>query len=273
MKKLGLCVLVLAGLFSLAGCNLSGKSLSDEQIDKLMYLADNADNFMDESLKLLDSQKKELDIEEGYRLYQTALVNFDLNVDGIRDNVIIEGTEDGTVSTIQYFKTSDGKYVYLWDITTNEGKKLDKVVYTDNNIVYSYNSGEIESYQYKYGSVDEYLLDGELFMVDWLGRSKDAITKVKLLEGGNYELTFVVNDINLEQSADNIDLSLSKFVVSKDAKIISLDLNIMYSYKWSDGEMFYNSEKSSIKFIYGGVDENYINSQVAYAKANGIINN
>ena len=150
MKKLGLCVLVLAGLFSLAGCNLSGKSLSDEQIDKLMYLADSADNFMDESLKLLDSQKKELDIEEGYRLYQTALVNFDLNVDGIRDNVIIESTEDGTVSTVQYFKTSDDKYVYLWDITTNEGKKLYKVVYTDNNIVYSYNSGKIESYQYKY---------------------------------------------------------------------------------------------------------------------------
>ena len=122
-KKIGCSLLALGGLVSLTGCNYSKISLTEEQINNLITVADNADKFMNETLNLLEGENEKIDIEQAYKLFDLARTKFDLNYDGIRDNVILEAHNPNYTFRTYYYKDSVGQK-YYFQTRTNALLKL-----------------------------------------------------------------------------------------------------------------------------------------------------
>ena len=278
MKKINkiLCTgaLALTSAFTLTGCNLFNKDLSDEQMDKLMHVVENADKFMDDTLSILDAQNTTLDKKEAYELYRDALTKFDLNVDGIRDNVSVKTNNDSNGEYYQdYYKKSNGDYVYINGFFREGVKDMNTIVYEstvgNETKVYSYES----DLSNKYSSTDAYLFfEGYLLTDDSnaISYEYDTLTSSELLENGNYKLTFRIEDHDLDRENENADLMISSVVVSADAKIISAEAQYVYAFEYALGneeEYYYETAKATVEFYYGTLESSYIEQEIGKAEA------
>ena len=77
LKTLGVGALCLCGALIFSGCSMD---LSQDQIDKLMFAVDNSQEFMQDTLDLLEKQNDKMDAEQAYKMYRYAVNKFYLNL-------------------------------------------------------------------------------------------------------------------------------------------------------------------------------------------------
>lgn len=245
-----------------SGCNLAKQNLTDEQINNLITIADNADTFMGQTLDLLEGENEKLDFEQAYRLFKLATTGFDLNANEVRNNLVMESYNAEKVNyRVYYYKNENGEnHRIAVDVNDenieNPTMSIYEVTEEGTRRVYKFNGYEIDEVSSKYHSVDAYVVaDGDSLFSNTFSYNKEEINSVVMLENGNYLITFCRNNINLSQSTYSPDMEITKFEITKDAKIVNVSTDSMYAYKWDDGEIFYNCGYTSAKLIYGEIND------------------
>ena len=119
------------GALTLTGC--TGMDISQEQMDKVFTVIDNADNFMantsenldeklskedafmQEILDLLKEQNKKLEKDEAYGLLKFAMNKATLNIDGYMDNLKVTMVSSyGEIITVNCLKYDDSHNAILY---------------------------------------------------------------------------------------------------------------------------------------------------------------
>jgi len=115
--SVGLCLcLAFTGIFA-TGC--SNVNLTDEQLKKLLEVVDHSDEFMNDSLDLLQKSNDKLDKEKASCILQNAILKLKTNNGNIWDNLTVN-TPSGDVHTA--YKLSSGKYVYCYNNSSGHNR-------------------------------------------------------------------------------------------------------------------------------------------------------
>lgn len=271
MKKLCCGVVLGCGLFSFSGCT-SSQMLSESQIEDLLRIANNADDFMDKSLDLLEGKDEVLDVDEAYNLVVKTFISFDVNVDGIRNNAMVEVEEADVTTMFYYYKNSNGEYNYIVteiDKQNNESVVMgyyEKINGNEKKVyeIRPYSKPSVIDVSSKYPCVDAYFANGyynsEVFYI--IG--KDAIKSTQLLDNGNYLISFYF--INVEFNNDYASTNnngMYELEISKDAKIVrNRVVTTTISERESDS-YDYSELRANEKFSYGTVTDEKIAALIA----------
>ena len=189
LNGLGVGALACFGMFTLTGCTIN---LTDEQMEKVMYVVDESEHFMKDTLDLLGKQNAQLDKEDAWNLYKVARTRYLLNDDNIRDNMVLKLTSDddgGFEMKISCYR-ENGSYMVM-----SEYSETDKIFW------YSY---DYKTYKYEnrdgdapskillgVGEVENFLNLGVYISIDAYKCEKEDIVKCDIAENGNYIITFI----------------------------------------------------------------------------------
>lgn len=254
LKGVGVGALACLGMFTFSGCSMD---LSQEQIDKLMYAVDNSQQFMEDTLHLLENQNAKMDAEQAYKLYRLAYNNFYLNKDGARDNIKITISSGDSLSQVvqtyktekldviiqQYFRNGelddfvsfwydDGENAYITDLQENEKWIVDNI-HSEMN----WNSINLEL-----------MLDLEFDM--------ENIVSCNILPNENYELVVVLERV---ESQNNLNAILT-YEITPDALLVKETVVIV------ENDNFAEKQNFIIDFEYGNVDVELIEDLLEDAK-------
>lgn len=269
LKKICCGIVAGLGLLSLTGCNSVSSKLSDDQINNLLTIADNADKFMDETMDLLEGANEKIDLDQAYRVYERAILEFDLNVGGKRDNLILEQYQNGVLGGyVYYYKNANGQYHHInmdvnsQNVVTPTTAQYETIEDTSKKVYVRKDQGmgyEVNDYSEEYPSVDAYLMKNDELIGNTLSYGKENINSVEVLENGNYLISFCRNEVNLDTSANNVaDMEITKVEISKDYNIIQVNTNIVYAYDYAGDGMFYNGGNAVVKLNYGMLNDDKI---------------
>lgn len=275
LKTLGVGAVATLGLFTMAGCSVK---LTDEQIEKVMYTVDNSDQFMKDTLNLLEKQNAQLDLDEAWNLYKLASTKFLLNEDGIRNNLKVvmtcfdEYSEVVDYSQVHNFYSHAGQDVFSvefeglgYNIVYNDFDGDDELIY------YYYNyDGDIHKGLQGNGIIEQYATVNINFSTLY-GVTKEQIVSCEILENGNYKLTFVNERLEEQENEETIKyLSIFNLEISKDAKFISEKVSTgLFNEEGtmiSSGVME-DAATAVIEYQYGEVDVEDILEKLEIAKS------
>lgn len=240
IKTLCLGALLGTSVFGFTGCNLFQQDLSQSQIDKLLYIADNADNFMDETMDLLKGANAKIDIDEARKLLEITTINLTTNKDGIVDNFIVDTGKYGKM--YYYTDENDCRYYFETRISDDGEEELYRAVYDvikvesgyERRYVYHFRDDdglyakyEITDITNRYSSALAYTLSNSLDFSELIDE-RFSINSVKVLENGNYLITAYATNIeadNNDEDYQRLTTTLVNYEVTPDEKLVSYKYN------------------------------------------------
>jgi len=268
IKTLGVGALLCAGAFTFAGCSLNAedKALVENKVAELQQQLAENNALLEEQNNLINQQ---LLVDRAWGLIQTALAELLINIDGVRDNLVMEYTLAQETSIQVFYKTSSGDYVFAQD---------NHVVYEDNSGMYSYRYNDKDDLYEKvklgdWNSMEVYFVE-ELNSFNFVGdATKENITSVEILNNGDYKITIVYNrNKELEYTSQQV-ATILELVISPDGKCSSIKKSNMDIQKW-EGNDDEGDETSAwiykdgmIEFKYGAVDVEEVLTKLEEAKA------
>ncbi|MBE5741085.1 MAG: hypothetical protein E7351_00935 [Clostridiales bacterium] len=208
LKSIGIGALACLGVFTFAGCS---SILTDDQVEGMVATVEQSEQFMEDTIaqlkeqnELLQSQnsalaeqneilsKKEFTKEEAYDLIRLIDVKFDINIDGIRENLKVIYNEDGNIYTGALSYYTDTYQIIM--MTSSLGYK--NAIYQEGDYVYACsfnNTGVLTSkvlLDDKNTNMEkDYTLGWKLF--DRI-ESIDNIVNIETLDNGNYKIAFMI---------------------------------------------------------------------------------
>ena len=243
IKALGVGTLAFVGAFTFAGCSLNAedKALVENKVAELQQQLEEQNNLLEQQNNLINQQ---LLVDKAWGLIQTAQAKLLINIDGARDNLVIEQTVGDQTRRQEFYKTEAGDYVFVED---------DNVRYkeADQSGVYRYsmsmeNGDRDKKNKLKYTNMEAYFAEEKTFDLT-SSFLKENITNVEIMGNGDYKVTFVYNrDDELEYSSQLVS-SVLEIVVTSDAKFISVTNSIVQVQKWEGNE---HSDEECHAFVY-----------------------
>lgn len=101
LAGIGLCAVVGCGAMFATGC--AGVNLTQDQVDKIVSIADNGKNWIDETLDILQANNNKLNSSDALNLYERARLRLAVNEDNVWSNLKITLNENfGDVGFISY---------------------------------------------------------------------------------------------------------------------------------------------------------------------------
>lgn len=268
VKSLGVGALLCAGAFTFAGCSLNAedKALVENKVAELQQQLEENNSLLEQQNNLINQQ---LLVDRAWGLIQTAQAKLLLNIDGIRDNLVMEQSVGEYTSIQVFYKTTSGDYVFSQD---------NHVVYEDNSGIYSYRYNDKEAFYEKvelsdYNRMEVYFVE-QLNSFNFVGdATKENITSVEILNNGDYKIKVVYNRIEeLEYTSQQVSTIL-ELVISPDGKCVSVHQSNINIQKWEgnddegDETAAWISKDLIVKFKYGAVDVEEVLTKLAEAKA------
>lgn len=264
LKILGVGALALVGTASLTGCSINNdqmKLLEDKVAQIGQYaeylnqkLAD-ANQKLDEQNDLIEEQSNLINqqtlVDRAWGLLQTAQAKLMMNIDGVRDNLVMENTVGGQTQTQEFYKTQSGINVYC---------DSNKFVYGDSTGVYRYDEGH-NTIKIGYDRIENYYNYLRVFEITGGVLNKERITSVEILENGDYKVNLACNFENEDGSCNGVYC----YIVSSDARMISLSGSTFRGDR--ESEWSYLTLNASYKFKYGEVNVEQILTKLAEAQA------
>ncbi|MBO5954972.1 MAG: hypothetical protein J6Q13_03295 [Clostridia bacterium] len=274
LKGVGVGALALVGMVGLTGC--ADVKISQEKFNSLVEIAEKADDYMKESARLTK--------EEVWNLAQTADFNLMMNVNGVRDNLVISASmTDGSAidvamvyyntDTMKVFTESfEGSSIELWYQTTESNVILADIEKVENGYICERFEERDETFTFE-GCIGVYR--GGIPAINTWELTFEDFNHYEFLENGNVKLTFVKN---VEyKNPDNqeeyfITLEDYSFEYSLDGKLVSLKMSSRIIEKEGEFEnridmvekYTYNME---YKLRYGEIDTELVESWVEIAEA------
>ncbi len=297
LKTLGVGALCLCGALTFAGC--SNIEISQEKVDSMVETVEKTDSRLDEYIDLLEQQNANLEklLEEAnkmtkedvWNLAQTADYNLMMNVDGLRDNLIVTGVREDLglqQDLMYYYNTSDTKIfaelngdeecvitgVELWYQTSESNVILADINKTETDYVCGSIEERDESFVFE-NCIGVY--SGGCPGINGFGLTYDDLSHYQILENGNIKLTFAKNDTyyqNEEQTEYVTALEVYSYEYSLEGKLVSFEINsktIDYSESVMENMPGLIEELNmEIKYVltYNAVDVELIESWVELAE-------
>ena len=229
-------------------------------------------------------EKNVLNYEEAYELCLYGMAKLEANHDGVLNNLKILQSyenEDGFVYNNKeyYKKLEDGSFVkYSDEIASQGAEEYDFVVFRNGEGYVEYSEAKGE------GMIDSYYRTMDTFMdaIYLSGYERDSIltmftkenvSKVEVLESGNYLVSFVFTE---ETDRRNFTTIVADYEVSRAGLIEKSSINSVFAEREGQEEDRYTQYSAITKdYIYNGVEEddltkinefvtkakNYINTQ------------
>ena len=91
LKGLGVGALACVGMFGLTGC--ANIEVSQDKVDSMIETVEKVDNRLDEYIDLLEKANR-MTKEEVWNFAKTADFNLMMNVNGLRDNMVVTGISE-----------------------------------------------------------------------------------------------------------------------------------------------------------------------------------
>jgi len=244
LKTLGVGTLCLFGSLAFSGCSTS---LNQGQIDKLMYAVENSQQFMQDTLDLLGKQNAKIDSYEAYQYYRYAINKFYLNIEGVRDNVVISIKMNNYEDTIKTYKKGN---ICACSSDDEEVLKIE-----ENGISYScsLNNNSIETKE-----IDDWNIDSgiewksvDVLKLTGIQFEEQHIVACNILENGNYELIAVIE--NHEEG--NKFNSIFSFEFTSNGNFVN-KYNDCFEHHNFDGKKCY---ENNVKYGIDAEFENLVN--------------
>ena len=239
---------------------------TNAKLDEQNDLLEQQSNLLKEQNNLINQQ---LLVDRAWGLIQTAQAKLLMNIDGVRDNLIMEQTLGQETSIQEFYKTTSGDYVFAQN---------NHVVYEDNSGIYSYRHNDKEAFYEKvelsdYNCMEVYFVE-ELNSFNFVGdATKENITSIEILNNGDYKIKIVYNRIKeLEYTSQQVSTIL-ELVISSDGKCVSAHQSNINIQKWegnddeADETAAWISKDLIVKFKYGEVNVEEVLSKLVEAKA------
>ena len=290
LKSLGVGALACFGMFTLTGCSFS---LTPEQMEKVMYVVDESDRFMKDTLDLLEKQNAKLDKEEAWDLFRMADAKLALNANNVWDNLVLTTEEDdGEVYVSRWFKTSDGTQVLSRD--DDHGPEViysspeeNEVVYRASKIIYE--DEPVEEYKVAYEDTiwGKYLIycgltpSIQMGILTQYGVTLNDIVSCVIDEAGDYRITFFKSfeqEIEIDtvvEEEDLITVTLTQgfsatITISAEGIIKCLEVDLGTIQSNTDAEAVTDSITNPRSIVYtleyGVLTEEYIGESLEWAK-------
>lgn len=293
-KILAGCALFVTGVLALTGC--SGVDISQEQVNKIMTVVENTDQFMKDTVDLLEKNSTSNELAQGYKILTWARANLYTDYDGYLDNVTISGyTTSGNKSAedemkIQIIKLGNGghakvttssswgdnyqlTYAYEQTVTSETGsytklihRTYDSCQFLDASPVKDSEAYGVESDNYKH-----VINDCNVIEVEWnyLNIKEEDLTSVTIMDNGNYVIKAVVLVESYEDAeTQHYRYSVNEVTINADGRIVENTITEVYC------EAYYGMIVPSsspviikVKFEYGNVNVEDINTKIATANA------
>lgn len=256
-KALGVGAVATLGLFTLAGCSFGGNNANiikglenaNTHLEKTVDLLKEQNKLLKDQNKLLEDYILEnkgtiISSEEAWNKLTSSVTNWEINYNGVRDNVKItmSASQGNYTSVYEGLKTEGNGYVVL---NSNENNESTQLAYEHNNNVFVY---EKDTNSYTKEQVSGHLTSESVsgisnFFTMCFNLEKmtyNDVTNVEVLNNGNCKISFTYEGGN--------------FTVGMDiyGKIVSVDI-------------MNGAVSTQIEIEYNVVDENVINQILAEA--------
>jgi len=279
LKGLGISALACVGMFGLTGC--SNIKVSQNKVDSLIEMAERTDSRLDEYTDLLEKANR-LTKEEAWNLAMLSDFNLMMNVNGIRDNMVISGKStfnNGEIYEMQQvhynsetFKSAynfNGEKVYLsYQLNVSNVVSSELRVIESNYVCTTVQQfPEVADLDNVLGFYTEY---GFGIGVKGFKLTFGDLNHYENLENGNVKLVFVGFE-KIELDPDGNDyvecLICRTFEYSPEGKIISIKENSRVVDQKGSGEQFESVVEESnyemeYTLSYGTVDTELVESLI-----------
>lgn len=256
-KVFSLILLAFIGAITFSGCSVE---LTEDQTDKIMYVVDNADKFMDQVLGVLEKQNQKLDKEQAYKLYQLAINRIIINHENVRDNLIIDMNMDMNHDTTVISYVVNDKDVIISKVSDG----LYSVFYEDEEADYDYSKNGNLKVKRQVNNIHLAWQWGSLDFIKMWDLTVDDVVICDILENGNYSIKFMKN---LEEEIEG-DIYFDRYIVEAEIAKDGCLLNSKITLSDIDSDGSYLQESViNVSFSYGQVDSEYVNAMLAEAKA------
>ena len=258
LKGVGVGSLACLGMFTFSGCSMD---LSQEQINKLMYAVDNSQQFMEDTLHLLESQNAKMDAEQAHKLCEYAYNKILLNQNGIRNNLVMKNHFDGElVATVTSYADENT------DVIVADTTDFNEVWYADSGNNYHYVKQGQTKEEIEADSIHaDFSWASWVNLVNWAGVTEDDILFCNILSNGNYEITYSVNTINHANLEDGMGAGIIVAEITNDGNFVKIEMDSA-EYSEQEDEIQFGKKVRAL-FEYGTANLNYVNEKLAEAKA------
>lgn len=235
LKGVGVGALALVGMVGLTGC--ANVKISQDKFDNLVEIAEKADDFMEEQNRLLEEANR-MTKEEVWNLAQTADFNMMMNINGLRDNLVVTGViEDlGLQQDVMYYYNSSDAKIFA-ELHGDEGVTNVELWYqkTESNVMWA--DIDKEGNEFVCKSVEDRGTEADFEYsvgvyrggcnINGVGLTYEDFNHYEFLDNGNVKLTFVKNVEH--KNPDNqegyvITLEDYSFEYSLDGKLMSFKM-------------------------------------------------
>lgn len=270
LKMLGVGVLALTGTFAFAGC--SDINLTEKQIDKILYVVDESDTFMQDVLDLMEKSTNKLNKEEAYDLYKLSILKLSTNQDGILNNLKISASEsrEGT----QNYRYEGLNYLYQM----TDGTKIDLNIRGDRDsfeIKYSTEQNTFVDFNKNGESINkteknEVLLlnrnENGFYAYSIFELNKDDVAGSETLENGNVKIYYTKTVLSSDEHNNYSTYMTGYAIMSKDCLLLEENFCIHWISEGEDNSEFVSED--IIKYSYGIIKdadiEGYLNEALSY---------
>ena len=244
---------ILSSGFIITGCSVD---LTDEQKNKILTVVNNSDNFMKETIDLLQNANAKIDRDTVVKLYEKSIARLIVNYNDVWDNMkfSVENKFFDAVDCNQYSETkiitmSNGnKYSLLY--YDSDGDNIVELKSVRDNVQ---ESGEMFTGSFSYYNKMQFqqiLNIGEINI--------DNIVDWKVLDNGNY----CISAVGMGDVGDGLgeQLIIVDCEISKDAYLISKSYSYVSSVSSSEKDV--SSVISTLKFEYGTLNEAQVQQDI-----------
>ena len=283
MAGVGIGLALCAGAGMLTGC--TDINLSQSQVDKIVTVVDNSDQFMKDSMDLLNKQNKKLDKSEAYDLLRLAEVRAQLQLNDMMENIRItitdslsdnwqvadvvmydsthyavlqKSSEWGEDYTLEYSYTKEVDGAQKDYMRTYKSAKFD-----NKNLPVENSDPELIEEEYKLG----YSMPGQfasLFEITserGYNVKEEDVCKVETLENGNY----LIYAISVVEGETNTLKHHFEIELTEDAEFVRL--NCSSAAFDESGNMSGKTSAMNFAFEKGVVNKDAMKELIAVADA------
>lgn len=224
-----------------------------------------------EYLKNLNQQALK---DHAWDLFQQSSIDFILNNNDIRNNIIVTTYNDGVMADKQIYYTKENNdtiYIREYDDISY------KIAYKDNSKVYEYfkqSGGHYDKTEYSEEIIDSHQIVTPFSIYPYYTQfTKDNISSIEILSNGNYSINFIITESIYNESEDQTITAIAKceIIISADYKILSSNTKFQTFFDSPNENGTFSDllHFSKIEYVYQ-IDESTlatINQRLGEAKA------
>ncbi len=245
----GMGLMLASGSLLATGC--TDINLSQAQTDKILQVVDNCDNFMENTMNILEEQNKQIDVKQASKLYEMAVAKLELNYNDIWSslkisNIVTRGDKDNGYDEKEVFITfvkGNGYGLIRNMVDANNDGTYDTDIILDYETLNQF-AGTTDEVQNSDAKTFDCKANKEIStMLNITTFNEDNILSCEKLDNGGYKLLAVA-----EVGGNKI---ISECVINKDGLLLSKDYYAIE--RMSPDENEKTTLHSSIVIEYGVV--------------------